>query len=309
LPVAWDWVEDKLVVTDVEPAGRQTGIHPGDVVVSIGGKDAIRCFREAQELVSGATPQFRQYRALQDLRNGPAGEEVAVVLEPPGKASYTVKLKRQPADDTPLRGPSLRERRLPKVTELEPGLLYVDLDRTSVLEIKNLFPRLREAKGIVFDTRGYPAFSLDLLARMSDRPLKSDRWIIMVARFPDRQHMTTEESDWTLPPQKPRLNARIAFLTDGRAVSAAETLLSLVAEHKLAPIVGGPTAGSNGGVNVYVLPGGYRISWTGMKTLKLDGSRHHGVGILPTVAVHRTIKGLAAGRDEVLERAVELIRN
>jgi hypothetical protein len=45
-----------------------------------------------------------------------------------------------------------------------------------------------------------------------------------------------------------------------------------------------------------------------MKALKRDGSRHHGVGVLPTVPVGRTIKGIAEGRDEVLERALDLIR-
>jgi C-terminal processing protease CtpA/Prc len=44
-----------------------------------------------------------------------------------------------------------------------------------------------------------------------------------------------------------------------------------------------------------------------MKVLKHDGSRHHGVGILPTIPVSRTIRGVAAGRDEVLERGIEAV--
>lgn len=31
----------------------------------------------------------------------------------------------------------------------------------------------------------------------------------------------------------------------------------------------------------------------------------HGVGIQPTIPVRRTIKGIAEGRDELLERAIE----
>jgi C-terminal processing protease CtpA/Prc len=100
----------------------------------------------------------------------------------------------------------------------------------------------------------------------------------------------------------------MAFLTDGRAVSAAETVLSLVVTNRVAPLVGGPTAGSNGSVNVYALPGGFRVSWTGMIALKRDRSRHHGVGVVPTVPVSRTLQGLADGQDEVLERALQLVR-
>jgi C-terminal processing protease CtpA/Prc len=84
--------------------------------------------------------------------------------------------------------------------------------------------------------------------------------------------------------------------------------MGLVEHHRLAPIVGEPTAGTNGNVNPFVLPGRYGVSWTGMKVLKQDGSRHHGVGIQPTVPCSRTIAGVAAGRDEQLERALAIVR-
>jgi C-terminal processing protease CtpA/Prc len=45
-----------------------------------------------------------------------------------------------------------------------------------------------------------------------------------------------------------------------------------------------------------------------MKVLKQDGSRHHGVGIQPTVPCSRTKAGVAAGRDEQLERALAIVR-
>jgi C-terminal processing protease CtpA/Prc len=44
-----------------------------------------------------------------------------------------------------------------------------------------------------------------------------------------------------------------------------------------------------------------------MKVLKHDGSQHHGIGIKPTVPVSRTLRGVAEGRDEFLERAIEVV--
>ena len=44
-----------------------------------------------------------------------------------------------------------------------------------------------------------------------------------------------------------------------------------------------------------------------MKVVKHDGSQHHTIGILPTVPCRRTLAGVAAGRDELLEKALELI--
>ncbi len=66
-------------------------------------------------------------------------------------------------------------------------------------------------------------------------------------------------------------------------------------------------AGTTGTVNFATLPGGYRISWTGLKVLKPDGSQFHRVGIRPTVPVSRTIQGVVEGRDEILERAIEVV--
>ena len=50
------------------------------------------------------------------------------------------------------------------------------------------------------------------------------------------------------------------------------------------------------------------MTFTGMKVLKHDGAQHHGIGIRPTVPVAPTRKGLAAGRDEVVERALETVQ-
>ena len=99
----------------------------------------------------------------------------------------------------------------------------------------------------------------------------------------------------------------MVFLTCARAISAAEAYLSFVEHYKLGEILGQPTAGANGVVNRFQLPGDFTVSWTGMKVLKRDGSQHHLIGIQPTVPVQRTIQGVIEGRDEYLEKALEII--
>ena len=84
--------------------------------------------------------------------------------------------------------------------------------------------------------------------------------------------------------------------------------MGIVEHYKLGEIVGGPTAGTNGNINPFKLPGGYTITWTGMKVLKHDESQHHGIGILPTVPAVRTRKGVAEGKDEILLRGVEVVK-
>src|SRR5262249_33077317 len=143
-------------------------------------------------------------------------------------------------------------------------------------------PDLEKAKGIIYDLRGYPHSSPALIGHLIDKPVTCARWNVPVTIYPDRQKVTFEFSNWPVQPQKPRFHAKVAYLTDGRAISYAETYLGIIEHYKLADIVGTPTAGTNGNINPFTLPGGFRVIWTGMKVLKHDGSQHHGVGIQTT---------------------------
>ena len=199
----------------------------------------------------------------------------------------------------------MRESRPTQVATIKPGVIYIDLGRITQKEFDQAVPKMAEARGIVFDLRGYPAgVTPQTIGHLIDKPVRCARWLIPVTCSPDRKDVAFAFSNWPVQPEAPRFKGKVAFLTDGRAISYAETYLAIIEHYKLADIVGGPTAGTNGNVNPFTLPGGFQVTWTGMKVLKHDGSRHHGVGIQPTVPASRTIRGITAGRDEVLVRAV-----
>jgi hypothetical protein len=193
------------------------------------------------------------------------------------------------------------------MSSLRPGVLYVDLNTLTDSEFTQHFAVMRKSKAIIFDMRGYPRMTtLKLLAHLTDRTVYSAHFEVPTFRRPDRAGVTYADFPWMIRPIAPRLPGKIVFIVDGRAISAAESTMGVVEHNRLGDIVGEPTAGTNGSINPFVIPGGYQISWTGMRVRKQDGSPHHGVGIQPTVLVHRTLKGVREGRDELLERAVEV---
>jgi C-terminal processing protease CtpA/Prc len=165
---------------------------------------------------------------------------------------------------------------------------------------------LAKATGIVFDLRGYPRVTSAWLSYISQTPLESANHDIPLIDGPG--HMEFTRSRWTVPLRAPYLEATKVFLTDGSAISYAETTMGIIEHYKLGEILGGTTAGTNGNINPFQLPGGYSIRWTGMKVTKHDSTRHHGVGIKPTIPVARTQAGVATGRDEVLERGIAMFR-
>ena len=186
--------------------------------------------------------------------------------------------------------------------------MYVDLTKVEDEDFEAALPQLEAASGIIFDLRGYPRVSVDTIGHLIDEPVKSPQmWIPLVAQ-PDQQNLEFEFSKWKVEPKAPRFKGRIAFLTDGQALSYAETYMSIIEHYQLAEIVGEPTGGTNGNANLFSIPGKYSLYWTGMKVLKHDGSQHHGIGIQPTIFVSRTIQGIAEGRDEQIERAIEAVK-
>ena len=281
------------------------GLMPdGTSRFSIGGKPIAQLLLFAREHEPAATDGFFKSRAARRIAQRDTADPVEVVLRSPEGKEKSAKLR-------PVASATLSWGRSgPIVSEPRPSIWYVDLDRANDKDLDAVMSKLAAAKGVVFDMRGYPNhFSMGMLGHLSDKRLLCARWEIPIANRPDREEMTWDHARWDLPPIQPRFAGKVAFITDGRAISAAETFLGIVEHYKLADIVGEPTAGTNGNVNVIKLPAGYTISFTGMKVLKHDGSRHHGIGIYPTVAVHRTIAGIAAGKDEMLERALEVVSN
>ena len=98
------------------------------------------------------------------------------------------------------------------------------------------------------------------------------------------------------------------MLIDERAISQSEHTALGFEQVADTVFVGTPTAGANGDVTSFFLPGGMQVYFTGHDVRHADGRQLQRVGILPDVEVAPTLAGIRAGRDEVLERAVAYLR-
>ena len=72
-------------------------------------------------------------------------------------------------------------------------------------------------------------------------------------------------------------------------------------------VIGSTTAGADGNVSRIDLPGGMRTVISGIGVYYPDGKETQRIGIVPDIEVTPTIEGIKSGRDEVLEKAIELI--
>lgn len=304
LPLEWDWIDDRLVVTAVSEALGDT-LPVGSIVGSIGGREveSAGCVAAAEECVSAATADARRYRGLAMLRRGAPASTVQLDITDDQGSNRSVRITRVPLPEAPTEG------RPATICELEPGVVYIDLTRATNAEISARLALLQAADGIVFDARGLTVEARpDCLRYLADEVLHSDRLLLPVFTWAEQQEVTYEESSWTLEPSAPRLSATTAFLIDERTAGPCETVLGMVEAYELGALVGQRTAGCSGSLHTLTLPGGYEVTWTATMVLRRDKGRHYGIGIEPTVPVTRTLAGVQAGRDEMLETAVRLVK-
>lgn len=306
LPVVFAVVEEKLTVVHAS-APAAAGVKAGDIVISYNGRPASDVLAERMAGTSAATRQWAEWRVSGDLAQVTRNDTVTLEVRQGAAARTTTRRVRLAARITAPGDASEKEPRPPSMSAVRPGVLYVDLNTLTDSAFNLHFGLMQQAKAIIFDMRGYPNMMTPrLLAHLTDSTVYSAHFEKPIFRRPDGAGVTYADFPWMIRPIAPRLQGRIVFIVDGRAISYAESTMGVVEHYRLGDIVGEPTAGTNGNINPFVIPGGYQIFWTGMRVRKQDGSPHHGVGIQPTVLVHRTLKGVCEGRDELLERAIEV---
>ena len=71
--------------------------------------------------------------------------------------------------------------------------------------------------------------------------------------------------------------------------------------------IGSQTAGANGDVTNFNIPGNKNLTFSGQTVWFPDGTQLQQTGLKPDIEVRPTIKGIRAGKDEVLERALRYL--
>jgi C-terminal processing protease CtpA/Prc len=255
----------------------------------------------AMRLASGTT-QWTRTRALQEITTCEKGKAVTLVVDSatgPRPVPFQCVAAQPPAEKRPA-----------AVAELASEIWYVDLTRARMISITPVLEKLVRARGVVFDVRGYPTDAGAQILPHLIEAAETDRWM-HVAKVvgPFGQNAGWQSAGWNLTPQTPRLTGHVVFLTDERAISYAESVMGYVADRQLGTIVGGTTAGTNGNVATFPVPGGFTVAFTGMRVTRHDGQTpFHLIGVRPDIPVVPTLGGLRDGRDEVLERALTVIR-
>ncbi|RYF22378.1 MAG: hypothetical protein EOO42_08900 [Flavobacteriales bacterium] len=303
IPVVVEKIGEEIVVRHVLDTGYQH-LKAGNVVRSIDGQVAMKKYNSIYELTSGS-PQWRNYKSLLGIFDGKEDSVDLVISTDENRLKMRLSrsLEQQEHRSGALLG------LVPKNGRFKGDIFYYNLTGDSIMkELTASMETLKTAKSIIFDLRGYPKENINNLVRHFIKCTEHTRWLhIPIVSSVDKKPKF-QSSGWNLSPQLPYLNAKIIFLTDESAQSYPESILGYVKGLKLGTIIGRPTSGANGDIQTVHLYNDFRIFYSGLKVTNLDGTKNHVVGIIPDIIVNPTKESLLKGKDEILEKALEIAR-
>lgn len=296
-----------LVVSKLENA--QTEVSVGDEIVSIDGQPWEKRYAELAQYHAASTPQSLDDTVSSRLLAGAKDTSASLAIRGAGGVERSVVIARTASTF----GPPQSDRRGEAVRLLGPGIGYADLSKLTESDVGGMFERFCDTRALILDMRGYPSLSVGALTSRlaTERGIPAARLGIPLITASASDGVHVENREWATQdvasPEGSRYSGRVVLLIDERAISASEhTGLHLKAAAN-AIFVGSPTAGANGNVTQFVLPGGIAVSFTGMEVRWPDGRQLQRVGLLPDVSSRPTIQGIREGRDEVLEAALRYL--
>lgn len=197
--------------------------------------------------------------------------------------------------------------------DILPGNLgYINMGLLMPEEIETLFTdsEFMNTKGIIFDLRNYPNGTIwEIMTYMIPQPVLTARIKYPVPEKPGEFAMRNSTWFGKYGGNEDYYKGKVVILVDERSISQSEYSAMALQQCPDTVTIGSQTAGADGNVTYIRLPGNIFTKISGMGIFYPDGSPTQRVGVKIDFTVRPTIAGLQQERDEVLEFAVNFLKN
>jgi C-terminal processing protease CtpA/Prc len=311
LPVAANFIEDKLVVTGYykDTLNVKQLFKLGDVITAINGKTIAQLMKEYLPTLS-ASNYSAQLRDMPNrclltsnntqfnitlLRNGR-------LLHVKATAAKSFKID----DDITRQSPHAKA---PGYYVMDNNIGYIFPAWFKDANAEGIKTALKNTKGIVIDMRCYPYNDIQSILINYLKPFSSNfaRQTNVSSTYPGTFVYGALLKTGHKEPDN--YTGKVVVIVNAITQSQAEYAVMAFQSNPNITVIGSQTAGADGGITQIVLPGSFYTDISGVGIHYPDGTNAQQVGVRINYLVKPTIKGIKAGRDELLEKAKELINS
>jgi len=276
------------------------------VITKINGKSIDEIIKEKSKYYPASNTPTRLRDLSADLLRSNA-KEIEIEFKSSDYMTQIKTLKLYPRD-------SLNIYRWYKTIEdksykmLENNIGYVTLQTIKQEDISKIKNEFKDTKGIIIDIRNYPStfvpFSLGSYFVKSSTP-----FVKFTNGNVDNPGEFTFTKNLEIPSEGKTYKGKLVVLVNELSQSQAEYTAMAFRAGNSTTIIGSTTAGADGNVSTIMLPGGLRTMISGIGIYYPNGGETQRVGIIPDIEIKPTLKGIREGKDELLEKAIEIITN
>lgn len=301
------FIENKAVVTGFydDKAGKETGLKIGDIILKVNRKPVDSIIKEKLKL----TPASNYPTQLRDiaptlLRTNDTIVEVEFISN--GIKNNRI-LKAYSAKYINIRNKYQVSDTCFKL--IGKDIAYLNNGSLKIKYLPEIWKGMKNTKGLVIDLRNYPSdfpiYDLSRYLMPNSAPfVKGTTGSIVTPglfTFNDLLNLKTGEEN------KNYYRGKVCILINEISVSSAEFHAMAYRIVPNATVIGSTTAGADGNVVAFSLPGGISTGMSGIGIYYPDGTETQRIGIVPDIEIKPTIEGIKNKRDELLEKAIEII--
>ncbi len=295
-------VEDAWVVTGYEFDDESMDLLVGDIIQQIDGTPIDEIVERLARFCSASNPSVRFRDVGRYIPLGCDGKsEITVIRNGEITKVDTIRMKMKTWPKY-----QFHSRHNEVIELLHPELAYLNMARVETDEVESYVNAMMGKRGVVIDIRNYPSAHLvhSLAGHLVQEDTDFARFTFVDTDNPG-QFIFTEKD--VSPAQTPYYSGKIVVLVDELSQSNAEYQTMAFQAGANTIVMGSQTAGADGNVAPFTLPGNVRAMFTGIGVFYPDKSQTQQIGIVPDIEVKPTIEGIKARRDEVLEAALKEI--
>lgn len=299
-PVEFALVEDNIVIKKILPKYKnKCELKPGDIVLKINDKDIFEVIKEKSKYISLSRKEAI-VNCLQGYLFRTSNDSIKITVKRDGKE--LIKNVKCYNDQ------SMFDIKEPSHKLLDGNIGYINPGQLSKNEIDKIMEKFINTEGIIVDLREYPSEFIvyDLGKMIISKPTIFSKISVPSQSVPGE--FIFEKDQIVNPDDKKHYKGKVMILMNERSQSQSEFTVMALRKGTNAKVIGSNSIGTDGNVTEVYLPGGVTTLITGLGVYNPDGSQTQKIGLKPDIYIKPTIDGIKEGRDELSEKAIEVIK-
>jgi len=301
IPAQFEIVENKPIITDFynDSLALANDLRIGDIITKVDGKSIEELFNAYEKYIYGSNASRKRYLSKYRIFNG-STDSVTIEFKR-GTETSSKTIGRYPFKAFKYKKPKVEKSKI-----LNGNIGYVDMGLIEKKDVSKIMDEFMDTKAIIFDIRNYPRGTLyEIIKYISSK--RSDFYKVL---YPDINYpgkFLWRDGQQCGKGDELKYLGKVILLVNEKSQSHAEFTAMCLQTGDHVTTIGSQTSGADGNVSRFKMVGGFKTAMSGIGIFYPDGTETQRKGVKVDIEVTPTVQGVLAGKDEVLEKAIDFI--